>query len=40
MTTNKKKIGVHYYTEANIKNKNKNRKRPKTKKPKYQIPKW
>lgn len=28
MTTNKKKIGVHYYETANVKNKNRNKKRP------------
>ena len=28
MTTNKKKIGVHYYESANVKNKNRNKKRP------------
>lgn len=28
MTTNKKKIGVHYYENANVKNKNRNKKRP------------
>jgi nuclear GTP-binding protein len=28
MTTNKKKIGVHYYETANVKNKNRSKKRP------------
>ena len=28
MTTNKKKIGIHYYDTANVKNKNRNKKRP------------
>jgi nuclear GTP-binding protein len=27
MTTNKKKVGVHYYETANVKNKNRNKKR-------------
>lgn len=34
MTTNKKKVGEHYYETANVKNKNRERK--KAKKPKYQ----
>jgi len=33
MTTNKKKIGVHYYDKANVKNRN----RKKTKTPKHQV---
>lgn len=28
MTTNKKKVGVHYYENANVKNKNRSKKRP------------
>jgi hypothetical protein len=35
MTTNKRKVGQHYYDKANVKNRNRERK--KKKKPKYQV---